>query len=78
MLNFTCMIIIKDLTVSYTSESTVIDSLCHELSGRSIHGIVGLKRAGKPTVLHTIYGIKKADSGEISFNGKRLSQREIS
>jgi ABC-2 type transport system ATP-binding protein len=33
------MIIIKDLTVSYNSESKVIDSLWLELPGNSIHGI---------------------------------------
>lgn len=72
------MITIKDLCVSYSNESKVIDSLFLDLPEKKIHGIVGLNGAGKTTLLNTLYGLKKIDSGEISCDGKRITKKEIS
>ncbi|MDR2011005.1 MAG: ATP-binding cassette domain-containing protein [Bacteroidales bacterium] len=72
------MITINNLTVSYSKEKKVINSLNLSLQEGMIHGIVGLNGAGKTTLLNTIYGLKKYDSGEILYNGKSLKKTEIS
>ena len=72
------MIIIKDLNISYNSDSKVIDSLCLSLANNKIHGIVGLNGAGKTTLLNAIYGLLKIDSGSIICEGKNVTKKEIS
>lgn len=72
------MIIIKDLNISYNSDSKVIDSLCLSLAKNRIHGIVGLNGAGKTTLLNAIYGLLKIDSGTISCEGKNVTKKELS
>lgn len=71
------MITIKNLTVSYKRNSPVINSLDFSAELNKIHGIVGLNGAGKTTLLNTIYGLKKADSGEITFNSNKLNRKEL-
>lgn len=72
------MITIKDLNVSYKSDSKVLDSLCISLSKNNIHGIVGLNGAGKTTLLNAIYGLIEIDSGSLSCDGKNVTKKEIS
>src|SRR5258706_3245325 len=38
----------------------------------SIHALVGENGAGKSTLMNVLYGLLKADSGEIIINGKPL------
>ena len=71
------MILIENITVSYTNNKKVIRSLGLEIEGGLIHGIVGLNGAGKTTLLKTMYGLHKPDSGTISFNGKKLTKNQI-
>ncbi|SFK45317.1 ATP-binding cassette domain-containing protein [Proteiniphilum acetatigenes] len=72
------MISIKDLTISYDKQSTVIDSLDLSMEENSIHGIVGLNGAGKTTLLNAIYGLIKTDSGEIHRADQKITKRDIS
>ena len=39
----------------------------------TIHGIIGENGAGKSTLMSILYGFYKADAGEISVNGKKIS-----
>ncbi|MEI6466376.1 MAG: ABC transporter ATP-binding protein [Verrucomicrobiota bacterium] len=39
----------------------------------SIHGLIGENGAGKSTLMHIVYGFHRADSGEISVGGRRVS-----
>lgn len=70
------MITIEDLDLRY-GKSEVIKDLNLQISPGSIHGLVGLNGSGKTTLLNSIYGLKQADKGEISFNGRPISRREI-
>jgi ABC-2 type transport system ATP-binding protein len=72
------MISIKDLSISYDGKTKVIDSLNLSLAKNNIHGIVGLNGTGKTTLLNSIYGLTKRNSGEISCDGKSINKKEIS
>lgn len=72
------MISINNLSVSYNSKPNVIDDLNLELQENTINGIVGLNGAGKTTLLNTIYGLKKAKSGEIKHNNYPILKTEMS
>ena len=71
------MITIKNLTVSYKQNKKVLDQLEVDLHDCNIHGIVGLNGAGKTTLLNTLYGLKSKNSGTISWNGHKLSKRNM-
>ena len=71
------MITIKDLTVSYSSERKILDSLNLILEKNRIHGIVGLNGAGKTTLFETIFGFKQADKGAIQLNDHAISKKDI-
>ena len=71
------MLEIKELNVSYGA--------VHAIHGESIKvndgeivSLIGANGAGKTTILRTISGLKKADSGEIIFDGADLRKTEPS
>jgi len=70
------MLEFKDLTISY-GKHIVIDQLNLQLENPKIHGLVGFNGSGKTSLLQTIFGIKKAASGQILFNGKPLTKHDI-
>jgi len=72
------MITIENLTVAYVEEKRIIDSLDVAFSPGTIHGIVGLNGAGKTTLLNAIFGLKKKQSGTITYNGVPINKREMS
>ncbi len=72
------MISIKNLSVSYTRDTKVINDLSLSISSGAVHGIVGLNGAGKTSLLNTIYGLKKQDAGSITFNQKKINKKEVS
>ena len=55
----------------------MIKSLNLEMKSGQIHGIVGLNGTGKTTLLNTIFGLKKADNGDINFDGSQLTKQQI-
>ena len=71
------MISIKDLYISYKKNETVIKRLNLNMQVNNIHGIVGLNGSGKTTLLNSIFGIKKYQKGEITFNNDRLTKKII-
>lgn len=70
------MLIINKLNVSY-KKNHVLENLSIDLNISEIHGIVGLNGAGKTTLLNTIFGIKKADSGNIYYNNSNINKKYI-
>lgn len=72
------MITINNLTVSYQRKQKVLDNISLSMDNGLIHGIVGLNGAGKTTLLNTMYGMKKADDGEILVNNEKLHKKQIS
>jgi ABC-2 type transport system ATP-binding protein len=71
------MITINNLTVAYNKEKNVIDGLDLVFSANDIHGIVGLNGAGKTTLFNAVFGLKKADSGNILYNNRDITKKYI-
>ncbi len=70
---------IKDLWVHY-GRAEAVKGISMEIPEGSIVTLIGANGAGKTTTLRTISGIKRATSGEIWYQGKRidsLSPHEI-
>lgn len=49
-----------------------LDDVHLELNGREIHGLLGGNGAGKTTLMNILYGLYKADAGEIFLHGKKV------
>jgi ABC-2 type transport system ATP-binding protein len=72
------MITIENLSISYGKGKRVIDSLELTISEGTINGIVGLNGAGKTTLLNAMYGLKSIETGEIKWNGERITKKAVS
>lgn len=70
------MISISDLHVSY-GKNEVLTRLYLNIKANSVHGLVGLNGAGKTTLLNTLYGLKKKEKGEISYNSLAIKRKQI-
>jgi len=65
------MLSIKDLHVHYGAIHA-IKGVSLEVNDGEIVSLIGANGAGKTTILHTISGLVKATSGEITYNGINL------
>jgi branched-chain amino acid transport system ATP-binding protein len=63
---------VKGLNVSYGKARVLQDINIHVDEGEIVT-ILGANGAGKTTILRAITGLKKADSGEVTFKGKSIS-----
>ncbi len=70
------MIEINQLTVSY-GENLVLNDLSAQFATGKTHGILGVNGAGKSTFFNTVYGAKKASSGEMMLNGVPVEKNDI-
>lgn len=50
-----------------------LDSVCLQVNGGEVHGLVGENGAGKSTLLNILSGVLPADSGKIVINGREVS-----
>lgn len=71
------MLEVKNLTVSYGAIEA-IHNVSMEVHHGEIVSLIGANGAGKTTILRTISGLKKADDGEIRFDGTDLRKTEPS
>lgn len=62
---------VKDLEVSY-GMIQAIKGINFEVEQGEVIALIGANGAGKTTTLHTITGLKKANSGSILFDGHNL------
>jgi branched-chain amino acid transport system ATP-binding protein len=65
------MLKVKNLNVSYGAIHALHD-ISLEVNEGEIVSLIGANGAGKTTTLHTITGLLKADSGEVTLNGTNL------
>lgn len=49
-----------------------LDHVNFSLKEREIHGLLGENGAGKTTLMNIVYGMYKADKGELYINGKKV------
>ena len=66
------------LSVQGLNRGAVVKDVSFELHRGEILGLAGLMGAGRTEVLETIFGIEKADSGEVVLNGKTLRIKQPS
>lgn len=71
------MLEVKNLAVSYGAIKA-IHGVSLEVHDGEVVSLIGANGAGKTTILRTISGLKKADEGEILFNGTDLRKMEPS
>ena len=60
---------VTDLTFTYETGDTIIDSLNFDISPGSTFAISGQSGAGKSTVVKLLSGLLKPDKGDIQFSG---------
>jgi len=70
------MLTADKLTVAY-GNNTVLENLSAAFQPGMIHGLVGLNGAGKTTFLNTLFGIKHAISGQVTYEGQPLKRADI-
>ena len=63
---------VKDLHKSFGSK-TVLDGLSFTVAEGSVFGFIGRNGAGKTTTMKIILGLLKADSGEVSVCGEKVT-----
>ena len=66
------------LSVQGLNRGALVKDVSFELHRGEILGLAGLMGAGRTEVLETIFGIEKADSGEVVLNGKTLRIKQPS
>jgi putative ribose/galactose/methyl galactoside import ATP-binding protein len=66
------------LSVQGLNRGAVVKDVSFELHRGEILGLAGLMGAGRTEVLETIFGIEKADSGEVVLNGRALRIKQPS
>lgn len=71
------MLEVKNLNVSYGAVHA-IHGVSLTVNDGEIVSLIGANGAGKTTILRAISGLKKADSGEIQFDGNDLRKTEPS
>lgn len=71
------MLEVKNLAVSYGAVKA-IHGVSLEVHDGEVVSLIGANGAGKTTILRTISGLKKADDGEIRFDGTDLRKMDPS
>ena len=66
---------IKNLIFGYEAENKIFKGLSLSIEKGETIGLIGPNGAGKSTFLQLILGILKADSGEISLDGRPLDKK---
>jgi len=75
------ILILKDLRFGYNDEVVVLNSLSMQILTSSVTAILGPNGTGKTTLLNTILGLLKPQSGEILLKNipvSRYSQKQLS
>ena len=69
------------LTVKNVSKSFVdkkaVDNISFSLNEPGVYGLLGTNGAGKTTTIRMLLGILKKDSGEITWNGKKVDRKNV-
>lgn len=54
-----------------------VDNISFEVSKPGVFGLLGTNGAGKTTTIRMLLGIIKKDSGEITWNGKKVERKSV-
>lgn len=69
-------LIVKNVNKSF-GDKKVVDNLSFELSKPGVFGLLGTNGAGKTTAIRMILGIIKKDSGDITWNNKEVTRKNV-
>ena len=59
------------------AEKQAVDNISFELNKPGVFGLLGTNGAGKTTTIRMLLGIIKKDSGEITWNGKKVERKHV-
>ncbi len=65
------ILVMKGINKSFGANAALQDAN-FSLDAQEIHGLLGGNGAGKTTLMNVLYGLYRADSGEILLHGKRV------
>ena len=69
-------LIVKNVNKSFGNKK-VVDNLSFELTKPGVFGLLGTNGAGKTTTIRMILGIINKDSGDITWNNKEVSRKNV-
>ena len=58
-------------------EKLAVDNISFEINKPGVFGLLGTNGAGKSTTIRMMLGILKKDSGEITWNGKKVERKNV-
>ena len=71
------MIEIKKVSKSYNGKTKALDNVSFKVPNGKIFAFIGHNGAGKTTTIRMLLGIIKKDSGEITWNGKKVDRKSV-
>ena len=69
-------LILKNVSKTFTGKK-VVDNISFSLDEPGVFGLLGTNGAGKTTTIRMLLGIIKKDSGEITWNGKKVDRKSV-
>ena len=69
-------LILKNVSKTFTGKK-VVDNISFSLEKPGVFGLLGTNGAGKTTTIRMLLGIIKKDSGEITWNGKKVDRKAV-
>ena len=69
-------LILKNVSKSFVGKKAV-DNISFSLQEPGVYGLLGTNGAGKTTTIRMLLGIIKKDSGEITWNGKKVDRKSV-
>ena len=69
-------LILKDVSKTFVGKK-VVDKISFSLEKPGVFGLLGTNGAGKTTTIRMLLGIIKKDSGEITWNGKKVDRKSV-
>ena len=58
-------------------EKIAVDNISFDINNPGVFGLLGTNGAGKSTTIRMMLGILKKDSGEITWNGKKVERKNV-
>ena len=58
-------------------EKLAVDNISFDINKPGVFGLLGTNGAGKSTTIRMMLGIQKKDSGEITWNGKKVERKNV-
>ena len=61
----------------YFGEKLAVDNISFDINKPGVFGLLGTNGAGKSTTIRMMLGILKKNSGEITWNGKKVERKNV-